>query len=647
MQSEYKAVLIEQRNPFPKCRAIPETPAIEIDGNSIPPIAYTSYLPESKYYAEVAQCGVHLYCFAAYIAHRGINIGSGIGPFRRGIWNGEDDLDFTDIHVDMRKILSVDTEAHVIMRLCLDVPKWWEKKHPEACCIREDGATLRQSFSSDVWLNAVGDVLRKIVEWIAASEYAPRFAGIHVAAGRTEEWFPHSFSDFNPARLVKFNEFLDKRYPTAAARAEAWRDSRIKDPAAALAVLAQPGGESWRDPKQDAAVMDACRFHSELMVDGIAELCRIVKESSGGRLLTGAFYGYHVYVADARMAHTALSKLLECPDIDYLASPNAYSHRKPGRDWPPMVTVDSVRLHGKIWMTENDTRTFLTRFLIDVAPGLCPKGPEGKYYQGGLWAGPETLEISVALMRNNTARMLTHGYGGWWFDMWGGWYSHPALLAEIRAAQDLWSEDIKPSDPGRVPPDSICVVMDERTVELDASFGSLYSPMIGNLTSLGHCGRPYVIYQRGDLQKLDLSEAPFIWLLGFQTLTEAERELTGNLIAKGGAVMHTDTESTRLMRSCTGDSQTETFLEFDHLRLTEEELRDALDKAGVHCFVSSGDIFYIGRGYAAIHAATEGVKHIDIPGSPKLRQVLPPAAGEVPAEFFMNQYETRIFRIVG
>ncbi len=310
-----------------------------------------------------------------------------------------------------------------------------------------------------------------------------------------------------------------------------------------------------------------------------------------------------------------------------------------------MVAVDSVRLHGKIWMTENDTRTFLTRFLIDVAPELCPKGPEGKYYQGGLWAGPETLEISVALMRNNTARMLTHGYGGWWFDMWGGWYSHPALLEEIRAAQNLWFENIKPSDPSRVPPDSICVVVDEHTVELDASFGALYSPMIGNLTALGHCGRPYVIYLREDLQKLDLSEAPFIWLLGLTSLTEAEQELTGNFMANDGVVMHTDTESTRLMRRCDCEAGAETFLEFDHLRLTEEELREVLDKAAVHCFVSSGDIFYIGRGYVAIHAATEGVKRIDIPGVSKLSQVLPTAEAEVPAEFFMNLHETRVFRM--
>ena len=83
----------------------PEAPAIEINGETIPPIAYTSYLPQSRYYAEVAQCGLHLYSFPAYIAHRGINMLSGIGPFRRGIWTGEDELDFTDIHEDMGQVL--------------------------------------------------------------------------------------------------------------------------------------------------------------------------------------------------------------------------------------------------------------------------------------------------------------------------------------------------------------------------------------------------------------------------------------------------------------------------------------------------------------------------------------------------------------
>ena len=74
MKKAQKTSSPSQRNSFPECRMRPEAPAIEINGETIPPIAYTSYLPRSKYYAEVAQCGLHLYSFPAYIAHRGINM---------------------------------------------------------------------------------------------------------------------------------------------------------------------------------------------------------------------------------------------------------------------------------------------------------------------------------------------------------------------------------------------------------------------------------------------------------------------------------------------------------------------------------------------------------------------------------------------
>ena len=69
--------------------------------------------------------------------------------------------------------------------------------------------------------------------------------------------------------------------------------------------------------------------------------------------------------------------------------------------------------------------------------------------------------------------------------------------------------------------------------------------------------------------------------------------------------MHTDTKTTRLMSR--RDAVTEARMEFDHLNLTEEELRAALDTAGVHRYVSTGDVFYMGRGYAAIHAVRPGM----------------------------------------
>lgn len=102
MKSQRKA---QGENRFPGACIDLASPGIVVDGTWHPPVAYLSYLPQTRFYRQAAQCGIHLYSFPAYLACRGINIRSGIGPFRRGIWTGEDELDFTDIHEDMGKVL--------------------------------------------------------------------------------------------------------------------------------------------------------------------------------------------------------------------------------------------------------------------------------------------------------------------------------------------------------------------------------------------------------------------------------------------------------------------------------------------------------------------------------------------------------------
>ncbi|HBE43732.1 MAG TPA: hypothetical protein DDW27_21575, partial [Bacteroidales bacterium] len=60
----------------------------------------------------------------------------------------------------------------------------------------------------------------------------------------------------------------------------------------------------------------------------------------------------------------------------------------------------------------------------EKAPDIAPPGQ----YESGVWLGPEDMKTSVAFLWKNAGRMLAYGYGGWWFDMWGGWFSHPELL---------------------------------------------------------------------------------------------------------------------------------------------------------------------------------------------------------------------------
>ncbi len=627
---------------FPHSRIEPVSPGIIVAETWLPPLAYTSYLPQTRYYREAADCGIHLFSFPAYLAGRGINIHSGIGPFRQGLWRDQDHFDFTDIEEDMAKILAADPAARVIMRIHLDVPEWWEQRHPDGCCRLRDGTLLRQSFTSPLWRQEAGEALRRVIAWFAASPYAPHLAGIHVAAGGTEEWVYHykgRFEDTHPSRAAAFDAFLAARHPGPAVRDAAWRDATVRDPVAALEALSGDGERRWRDPRRDAAVSDACRFHSVALTEAIGEFCRVVKEASGGRLLTGVFYGYHFYIGDVRKGHTALSRLLACPDLDYLASPNMYD-RSPGIDWPPMVAVDSVRLHGKLWMAENDTRTALTRPLADCAPAICPAGQ----YRGGVWQGPASLELSAALLRANAARMLTHGYGGWWFDMWGGWFDHPDLLAELRALQETWPQRERPEDPRRVPAHTLCVITDERLAEADASFGALCGPVFRNRTALAHCGRPYTIFLRDDLPLLDLQQTRFLWLLGCRDLADAERAQLDALAARGGTVLHTDGETTRLLAPCRGATADGDL----PLTLSATDLRSLLDRAGVHGWLESDDVLYAGNGFVAVHAAIAGEKRLTLPdgrGCEPLWPVGDGAALTSPSRFTMRLHETRVFRM--
>ena len=80
--------------PFPESRIDRDRLGFSIDGVWYPPVAYMSYLPKEEHYRQIAACGIHLYCIPVYLAERGINIHSKIGPFRQGVWRGRGDFDF-------------------------------------------------------------------------------------------------------------------------------------------------------------------------------------------------------------------------------------------------------------------------------------------------------------------------------------------------------------------------------------------------------------------------------------------------------------------------------------------------------------------------------------------------------------------------
>merc|ERR1712216_1059220 len=109
------------------------------------------------------------------------------------------------------------------------------------------------------------------------------------------------------------------------------------------------------------------------------------------------FYGYLTELGAnlAGSGHLALSQMLRDPNIDAIVSPYKYDqmYRQPSGPMIPMGPFDSPRLFGKLWISEDDTRTSLAFSSVG--------GPKSCY----------TRACDHQMMRRNLLTSVLHGSG--------------------------------------------------------------------------------------------------------------------------------------------------------------------------------------------------------------------------------------------
>ena len=138
----------------------------------------------------------------------------------------------------------------------------------------------------------------------------------------------------------------------------------LRQYAAALSNVSRATRGAFRDPVAERKVIDFDEFRNVDMADVVALLCQTVKQAAP-RKLAVAFYGYPFEVAPgtgryAVQRASRAGRLLKSPDVDVLCSPVSYLDRAAGGGGYFMAPVDSVHLHGKLWLVEDDTRTHLS-----------------------------------------------------------------------------------------------------------------------------------------------------------------------------------------------------------------------------------------------------------------------------------------------
>jgi hypothetical protein len=260
----------------------------------------------------------------------------------------------------------------------LGTPVWWAEANRDelAWCKNAAGEVFPFSvegiegefmgdYSSEKWRDDLGMALKEYLRHVKASEYAERVIGFHiVSAGPSNEWFTEPGEEpisFSPAGLAGFRSWLKARHGSLDALNRAWGTSHrsfaeIEPPW--IEERNAPGYGSFRDPIRQRMLIDHDDFQADSIAECIEHFARIVKAEHGG--LVCVFHGYinefgHERVHDGAML--SIHRVLSSPDVDMVTAPDGYRSRRPGGFPYYMNLVDSVRLHGKVWLAQNDYRT--------------------------------------------------------------------------------------------------------------------------------------------------------------------------------------------------------------------------------------------------------------------------------------------------
>ncbi len=409
--------------PVAELRQLGGNPAIFVNGKPMPGFMYASHGGlHLDYHREIAQAGIHLYS-----DWFGTSRGSDMGHV------GKDEYNYGEFDRYFAAILDVDPQAYFLPHIGVTAPLWWQEMHPEELCEFEDGSRGPSSFASELWKKEMGRDLRRLIAYLRKAPYADRIIGILFYGGYTAEWqmwgtWQPSRGDYSRPALKAFRRFLAEKYRTDEGLRIAWGDDKVTLASAEMPKWdkRRPGGpQVLRDPNTERQAMDFYEFISNMTADALLHFARIAREATEGRSLVGTYYAYLSAhgINQQDSGHLAAARVFDSPYIDFLMSPPNYWYRKPGEASTFMSATDSLRMRGKLWLDEADNRTFLT----DPGAG---------------YGRADTLEETLGVFWREFAEVLCKRAAVSWFDMRGGWFSHPEILSAMGRAHEVAQESL-------------------------------------------------------------------------------------------------------------------------------------------------------------------------------------------------------------
>lgn len=488
-------------------------PEIHINGVPYPPVLFFGNMEDEKSRPRVisqirraARHGVHLHSTLIELPC----------PIT------EDSAALDEIDRRLRAVLDADPEGYVMPRIVFVPARGWKREYPTDISTYADGTTGDPSVTSErFWLEAEHS-LTTLIAHILRQEWGRRVFGYHLERG---EWFqPADLGyDRSIANRDAFRDWLRERYHNnlVALRA-AWYDGDVQFHTAEIPplILKPNPNRAFYETRRERRYIDFNEFTSETTARRLIALARAVKKATQNQALVSVCYGYTFEFGHPFSGHLALNQLLSCNAINLICGPPSYRDRKAGGAASLPAPVDSPPLHGKLWMSEDDTKTY-----------LAPTRQPADDFNPRL--GDRFLTEQAQLRAMGYA--LTHHIGIGFMDLWGeGWLDEDSLWERIGGFARRYAQVLRHHERPRCP--DVIAMIDEKSL-FHVQRGEAFFRRItqGVRDVLQRAGVSYGVYLQSDLlsARFPTSARLYLFLTPYRLTAEQRQAVHEKLQCDG------------------------------------------------------------------------------------------------------------------
>ena len=463
--------------------------------------------------------------------------------------DGGQRFDFSPLAERLQVVIKEDPQALFILRIMFEtkycINNWFNDRYPEELEGLSDGAVISASFASSVWQADVKEVLVAYIAYLRQAGLYEHVMAFQICTGVCGEWIKAWSSmglasgDASAPMQRAFRAWLRKKYAgSEPALQTAWADPAVTFETASVPTDAEqdnPTHYLFRDPRRERKTIDFNACYAETATDALLAFCRVVKEQTNNEKLTGAFFGYlmdlawndtfftdgygnaeasHVSTIQ-RSSHLGLAQALRSPDIDFFVSPYSYHFRGLGGDGLPMQPTESLRVHGKLYLFEEDT---LMHNNLDKTKRMHP------------------VTRSIAIYQRNFAQIVTHGLGVTWLEN-AQYPEDPSIVDEAHRWQKryqaigTWALDLN-----RAPSAEVAVFLDDESYLYEGNRNNIDLPLIAHQRhmTLNRFGAPHDLYLLNDLLEGGLPEYKLYVFLNPFHLNNQRRQALKDIVRRNG-----------------------------------------------------------------------------------------------------------------